>query len=250
MRKRVVIVGSKPNAVIPYGDIVYCVNGSVGLYADRVRTFNNVVLIATHSIVEYFRKNRNADNPHRDINEKTWNMIASLPRNIVLIGNRSIDTSVDALSADGSIASFRQLLKLERRRIVKAVSGCSDPLLTKDLMTIPLQFKWKYFKGLVRTSLIRIVKWDEESFSVFRPSTGVTAIVYAIHENGADAEYVVSGIGMRKRGTYTEGKKQDEGQSDSYAHIFADRKVLENLKRKYRIVTTEPELSDILPLRA
>jgi hypothetical protein len=50
--KKVVVIGSKPDAVIPDGDAIYCANASIVYYADQVARFSRIVNISTPRVID------------------------------------------------------------------------------------------------------------------------------------------------------------------------------------------------------
>lgn len=247
--KRVVIIGSKPGADIPEGDIIYCTNTSISLYYECVKKFNNIVVVIVNTALNHIQKNRDDNNNrYRNFNVQTWNMIASVPKKLVIISDKSIEKTINALKSDGYAGKIHHITKYDRRMLTGKISGCYDPIITKDFWGLPKKMKIECIKSIIMTILFkRIINKKADVNCVLRPSTGIHSIVYAINEHGINAEYVISGIGLKKRGVYSDGKNEDKNKQNPFSHIFADQKVLEELVKKYNIFTTEKELMHILP---
>lgn len=243
-KKRVVVLGSKPGAVIPEGDAVYCANGAIGYYADRVRRFPKVVSILNTDLIH--PKKRREGAPDRDFYERQWQMILeSKPDRMILTRTTSFGLLQEMLLEAGFSSPVSGVSAYDRRMLAGRISGCYDPIVTTDFFWLPVESKLRYAGSLASTFLKRIVNNRKDCGSAFRPSTGVLSLVFAIDEYGHDAEYVVCGIGMQKRTEYLDGKNMKH--RDLPPHVFADRKVLGRLARRYSVFTTEPELMQLLP---
>lgn len=244
---RVVILGSKPNARIPLGERLYCSNGSIGLYALEAKRFSYVGLVTINPVLEYYVKNRNEGNPYRDFNEYVWHTILTVPSHIVTITNRNIDKVSKSLLDGGFSGSLTKMMKYERRKMIERISGCRDPIVTEEFWDLPSELRKECLRSIVKNGFRRFYDKTAESHCVLRPSTGIMTLVYAISEHGYDAHYIVSGIGVNKRGEYAQGKNENKKGQNIYSHILADKKVLAELNKRYSISTTEPELMGILP---
>lgn len=244
--KKVVIIGSKPNASIPLGDIIYCTNKSISLYFEKASKFNKIVIVSTSSELNYLIKNRNNENPYAAFNSRTWDIITSYPDKIVITGEKDTEQIYAALNADGYQGKIEILTKSERRLIIGDISGCYDPIITSDFYTLPIKRKLQYINSIIRTSTKRTLRLKANSNCMLRPSTGILSVAYAIQEHGCTAEYVIAGIGLKKRGIYSEGKNEDINKQNPFSHIFADKKVLQELSKRYTLTTTEQELVPIV----
>ena len=245
--KRIVIIGSKPDADIPHGNMIYCANTSLNLYSEHIKHFKNIVVIAIHPVFKYLQENKDKNNRYRDFNVRTWNMMTSVPEKLVIISNKSIEKTVNALKNDGVAGQIHHITKYDRRMLVGKISGCYDPIITKDFWALPKDMQLQCIKSTIKTGLKRIVSKKADVHCILRPSTGIFSIIYAISEQGANAEYIISGIGLKNRGVYSDGKNEDKNTQNPFSHIFADKKVLTKLIQRYNIYTTEHELMHIVP---
>lgn len=243
-KTRVVILGSKPDADIPDGDILYCANGSIGFYADQVRRFPKVISVLNPDLLH--PKGRQEGVLDREANEQQYRMILeSRPDRMILTRTSSLDMAKRELSKGGFSAPVSALSIYERRMLVGQISGCYDPIVTSDFFALPSKMKIRYAGSLASTFLKRLLDRKKDCGSAFRPSTGILALVLAIDENGEDAEYIICGIGLRKRAEYLNGTTFRKRALP--AHLFADVKVLSQLVRRYSLFTTEPELTSLIP---
>lgn len=245
--KRVVIIGSKPDAIIPEGDVAYFANTSLSLYHENIKYFNHIIVIIIKPALNYLQNNRQKENPHRDFNLRTWDILCKVPDKMVIISDKEITKTVKTLENNNYKGQITHLTKYDRRKLIGKVSGCYDPIITKDFRTLPMNIQIECIKSIITSGLKRIISNKSNVHCVLRPSTGIFSLIHAINEYGMTAEYVISGIGLRKRGTYAEGKNEDKNKQNPFSHIFADQKVLEELVKKYSISTTEKELMHILP---
>lgn len=241
--KRVVVIGSKPNAVIPEGDAVYCANASIAYYAQQIAGFKHIVNIVTSSAIDYQPKNMSDD---RDYYRERWEkMSKTRPARLIILRNKNPDRMISALREVGYDASISFINDQDRRKLVTRVSGCDDPILTADFFQLPSKLKIAYAGSALSIILKRIFDQSKTCNAIFRPSTGIIALLYAMTENGCDCEYVVTGIGLKNRNEYIQANRSSEHRIPH--HVFADRKVLHSVAAKYNVTTTEPELMGVLP---
>lgn len=241
--KRVVIVGSKPNADIPDGDALYCANGAIGYYAESVKRFRRTVSVLNPDLIH--PKKRRDGASRKDFYQRQWEAIVnSRPDKMILTRTTSISLLTGILKEAGFSVPVSGISAYERRMLVGRISGCYDPILTGDFFRLPVDLKVRYAGSLASTYLKRIINKRKDCGSTFRPSTGVLSVVCAIDEYGHDAEYIISGIGVENRGDYCDGKNMR--QRDLRPHVFADIKILRHLARRYSMYTTEPELMKII----
>ena len=73
------------------------------------------------------------------------------------------------------------------------------------------------------------------SNGLFRPSTGIISLIYAIQIHGVNATYFICGIGIKQRDKYPDGINNTWSPSKSMAsfHVYADKIILKKLKKKY-----------------
>jgi len=243
-KTRVVILGSKPGADIPEGDAIWCANGAIGYYREQVSRFPEVVSVLNPDLIH--PKDRREGVPDREMNEQAYRMIlASHPDRVMLTRTSSLELARKLLREGGVPAPVSGISIYERRMLVGRISGCYDPIVTGDFFGFPFKTKIRYAGSLMSTFLKRLLDRKKDCGSAFRPSTGVLALVMAIDEYGADAEYVICGVGLQKRVEYLNGRSV-AGRALP-AHVYADTKVLGKLVRRYSLFTTEPELTSLIP---
>ena len=244
-KKLVVALGSKPGAEIPPGDAVYCANAAIGYYAEAVSRFPSVVSVASPELIH--PKERAEGVPNRETHVRQWEMtVASRPDKMILTRTGSFEFLQEVLDEAGFRSPVEAVSAYERRMLVGSISGCYDPIVTSDFFRLPFRMKMRYAGSLTTTFLKRLLDRQTDCGSVFRPSTGILALVFAIADHGPDADYVICGVGVQKRHDYF--GTSNASQRPLPQHVFADVKVLRKLARRYRLFTTEPELASFVPL--
>jgi len=244
-KTRVVILGAKPNADIPEGDAVWCANSAIVFYSDQIHHFQEVVSVQNPDMLH--PKNRREGESDREMNEQLYRkLLVSRSNRMILTRTSSLELVKRELDAAGFSAPVSGISIYERRMLVGRISGCYDPIVTSDFFRLPYKVKVRYAGSLGSTFLKRLFDWKKDCGSAFRPSTGVLALVMAIAEYGTGAEYVICGIGVSKRLEYVSGTKTKGRMLQP--HVYADVKVLRQLRRRYSLFTTEPELASIIPL--
>ena len=79
----------------------------------------------------------------------------------------------------------------------------------------------------------------------FRVSTGVAALCLAVLENGKDSDYIITGFDFSEPQRVEANRQYIVGRK----HLYADRKVVEALKKRVRLSTTEVSLAKLgIPL--
>jgi hypothetical protein len=245
--KRIIIVGAKPNAKIPEGDVAYCANAAIGYHAEKlagIKKIINVVSGRGHALVSVLRREVG---PNRKLYQEKHDLILKArPEKIVLVKPDNETEILLKLRNSGYVVPIVTISAFERRLLIQKISGCSDPMISKEFFQIPFEQQLRGLRSLFNTIKQRVTDKEVECKSAFRPSTGIFSAIYAIHENGENAEYIISGIGIRSRNQYPSGKM--EKLRFLPPHLFPDIKVLCALAKRYHISTTEVELEKCLPI--
>jgi len=241
--KRIVVIGSKPNAVIPDGDAVYCANASIAYYLHELSGFKYIVNITTpFAIRDHIKKTSDDAYCYRESLKK---MSESRSLRLIILRSTNPEHMINALRETGLDVPISIINDQDRRKLVTRVSGCDDPILTADFFRLPSKLKLSYAGSAISIILKRIFARSKTCNAIFRPSTGIIALLYAIAENGYDCEYVLAGIGLKNRNEYITDIRLSKHPIPH--HVYADQKVLRSVAAKYKITTTETELMGILP---
>jgi len=245
---KVLILGSKPGAVIPAFDHAYCANASAGYYQDELIHVGGKI-VSVVSATEIIESQRiGSKDKDKWLSEKK-KMIADFPSSKILLHwidvyPRAIQSLIDA----GCKSKIEALPSSDVKRLEKNLCGVREPIFTYD-----------HLRGGSRRALLNVIAYLDQRFrsifdrcynvtGLYRPSTGIVSLLYAISVHGADAEYIVSGIGIKGRGSYPDGSINTWSRKinlDSY-HVLVDKKIIEILSAKYNIRTTENGLGSIL----
>ncbi len=245
---RIVVLGTKPNAVIPDGDAIYCANAAIGFYKNEVARYTYVVNVASTLVLnKHFENRRQID---VDLYHDKWTAVSNAsPQKLVLVdaaGQPELSGQLVAkLRESGYNAAIEILSLAKRTRLVRSVAGMPYPIVTRELFSQALQTQLEDIVHLCKYWLQQV---DGDVKGKFRPSTGIMALLYAIDCHGSDAEYVLAGIGVQERQLHQHNHALLHSEKIHRTHVLAphieaDIAVLRSLGSRYRVATTEPELS-------
>jgi len=250
---RVVILGTKPNAIIPDADIVYCANAAIGFYRDEITKIKRTVSIASVLVLnKHFINKRNID---VDLYHDKWSaVISSSPEKLVLIdppGHLNTTLRVTKGLAQAAYTAPIEMLGFKKRKeLVRTSSNLPYPVLTRAVLEQPLNEIIDDFKGILK---FYIRRKNEDVKAKFRPSTGIIALLYSIDAHGPQAKYIIAGIGIKDRKFHQQNKKMKQSEKNNKVgilaqHVSADIAILRSLVQRYDISTTEKELSNLLSI--
>jgi len=148
--KRIIIIGSKPRAIIPEGDVIYCANGAIGYYEQSVRRFESVVCILNPDLIH--PKKRKEGSPTKDFYDRQYSAIAgSRPDKLILLRNTSQALLTEELRYSRFTAPIHSLSTFERRILVGKISGLYDPIVTGDFFQLQTSLQIRYTGSLIST---------------------------------------------------------------------------------------------------
>lgn len=218
---RVVILGAKPpERRTTEGDIVYFCNGSAG----RVDEFPNS-LLRIHVASQYIFGIETRQDP-------------SLQVRVKMIEGRTFDRTVIQYRDDHSLdpgclsrlsyktKNIELVDKKEFSKIVRSSCGLRHP--SQFFLKIKCDPKRKILSIINRYLLNRKEK------SLFRPSTGVFALLVAIRDFGSYPEYVISCIGFKDGYIF-----DDKVYSAPRGHVEADKMVFKALSKSGLDIKTD-----------
>ena len=231
---KIVILGSKPNAKIPKGDIYYCANSAASFYNSKIDKNSKIVtLVAASEIIKSRRKSKEKD---KWLAEKYNRIVNTHSNKIILVGNEFFPEALPRIKRNYK-NKVEQLKFSDLNEILKKLVNKRFPVLTiKHLYPIGLNSIKNLVKFLIEKYYI-ISKKNKLSSGLFRPSTGILSLAYAISKHGYDSEYYVAGIGLNNRELYPDGFNNTwtpKKNLNSY-HIHADEKISKLLLKKYKI---------------
>ena len=234
-KPQISIVGSKPNAKIVRSDYYYCANSAASFYENQINKNKGFVttLVAASEIIESKRKN---NLKKKWLSEKFERITNAKSNQIILIGNEIFPDAYLKLSK-----------KYKKKIILKSFNDINDLLESKTNLSFPI-LTYDHFFPLSVASLNNIHKYLKELFlkktktnhllsGLFRPSTGIISLLYAISIHGNNAIYDVCGIGLRDRDKYPDGFNNTwtPKKNMNIFHVYADKKICQVLNSKYDI---------------
>lgn len=236
--KKILVLGSGPNATVPDVDIVYTANAAIGYYKDEIKRIEKKV-----SLVSSFALHPALRIPGAEMAQQHQNqfaLIKSAPCDIhISVHDDKYPEGIASLKMAGFPAPVKSLSFKACRVILKEIADLEEPLISLNhyrarptpsgFLSISKQFIFQ------RQSLLR----GARSVSpFFRNSTGMIALLYAISKHGSEAEYLVSGINLRRRDLYPNGEHTSESNKKNWRftqHVLSDLQVYRKIKMKYNI---------------
>lgn len=242
----ILVLGSKPKATIPISDFTYCANATASYYEENLKNHSNITSIvsATEVILGTRKKSPKKDKWAKD----RKNRIANSPSDkIVMYWTDGFPDSIDLLKKSPCFTPIIGVTSYEILALIKSISGIRIPTLTFDHFSKKDQAILNLLR-FVKNYIYAIIVNPYSMSGLFRPSTGIIALIYAISKHGKNAQYIISGISIEGRGSYPDGSKNSWSKKNSLEsyHVYVDKKILTTLSKKYNIKTTEKLLTSIL----
>ena len=250
--KQIIILGSKPYAIIPGGDKIYSANGATFGNKIKKSDFTDHINVAHVYTLE---KGLNWIKSNLIHKQKLKAIINSGFERLVLFTSANDASStlrVKNYLTHTNIKEIEVLTFYDQRILVRKIGKCGYPIIGKyfflqmpkniindGLKIVKALFSWKFGKGYI------------DVYSRYRPSTGILALLVAINENGPSAKYVLCGIGTKNRNQFLVQNRiffnNIKINDASTEHSDADIYLLSNLRHHFDLLTTEKELFHILP---
>lgn len=223
---KVLILGSKPGAIIHDADYCFGANSAIGYYKNEFHSFRGkkISVVAASEVTNSTRKSHQK----QKWNQNRKELIVSSPSDhIILIGAEYFpdvqETFLGALNV-----TFNRLTYSEVFEKLNGITGFKTPILTKHHL-YPLNFD--SVKNLYRFSLNFFLRRNNLISGLFRPSTGIIALLLAIDKYGSSSEFFLEGIGLANRNIYPDGFNNTWTPSKKIiaSHVYVDRLILNNL---------------------
>jgi len=237
--KKILVLGSGPNAEIPEVDAVYCANAAIGLYKDEIRNIPKKVAVVSSG--ELNPRMRTSGNSRQVEYVKKFDIIRDSPCDLlVAIHTDAYPEGIDSLRIAGYKSVIKEMSFAECRKMQSDLSGINEPIVTfQHFLARPnprgfasVLMAWYRYNILLRSDNDAVVS------PFYRNSTGIISLMYAIYENGSKAEYYVSGISLKRRDSYHGGQSsvcKDQENWRLVPHVLADKKIVSSLAGKYRL---------------
>lgn len=244
----VLILGSKPDAKTPLSDYTYCSNATASYYEKKLKNHKNITSIVSATEV-ILGTRKNSLEKDKWVEDRKKRIANSISNEIIMYWTDAYPDSMNLLKKTPCHIPTKSITSYEVAMLIKHIAGVSIPLFTfdhisnKDHAMLNLL---KFIKGFVSS----MIGGPHSISGLFRPSTGVISLIYAISQHGENAKYIVSGISINDRGNYPDGAKNTWSGEKSLKsnHVYVDKKILTILSKKYNIKTTEEGLSLIFKL--
>lgn len=199
---KVLILGSAPNAKVPQADIVYGANNS--LYYSRDKLLHGVKKVAV--IGEHIITATESSKANNHIKAARQLLKETDLDEIVVLRN---DPWFDGWDYGSSILDFEEKLFAEissddRSSLLKSICNIQEPIVSYSILGKLIRMKparaLSQIVSLIKKSVSYKLGRCGDSHPITRPSTGMIAVLYAMHTHGASAEYIISGISLSEEG--------------------------------------------------
>ena len=250
---KILILGSKPNADIGVFDIAYCANATASYYRNELLKNNTpksvINFISASEMVPSTRKN--SIDKEKWLNDKFARIVISPFKKIVLYTYDIFPESIKLIKDSGFEGSLERVSLSQIKSMIKKSSKYQLPIFTKY-----------HIEGLSKATLKNLLRFVIEIIksikdknylcsALFRPSTGILALIYAINKHGEKATYTVSGIGFEERGSYPDGAKNTWSPQPNLLryHIFVDRHLVLTLSKFYDINVKDKFYNEVISVK-
>lgn len=230
------ILGSKPEAIVPPASYVYAANTSGFFYRDSITKKSVLKVIACAA------KLYTVDCVPTENLEK---LILSSAKEIIITAYDKRQACFDHLYSCNPDKNIVVLTASERRNIFNQLLRFS--ILPAPFFLLKLSdyqaVKLNYM--LLKTIVMQKLKDQNIDVpAIFRPSTGAFALAYAIKDCPQAERYIISGIGLSKRNEYP-GMVGADKVNRFENHVMADKILFSRLATRYPLYTTDLELADM-----
>ena len=252
----VVVAGAKSGLRFPSADSVYAANAASLTDPTAFEGLADLSVVASCHVLA---KGLNAMGVNSDLYKRKFEAVRDIDaRRIVLLTNsnpRDKSTQVlDALLSAKPNRPIEVMTAADQRRLITPILGRNYPIVGGWALKQPASVVLRDAALITRC----LINWsfgngENEVPPRYRPSTGLFALLLAIWEHGENAKYILAGIGLTERAQYQfasgeEKKMYIKRNAKGIGHAMADRTTLIRVAEKFQIMTTEPELGDLLSL--
>lgn len=237
MKKRVLILGSKPDALIDEFDIAYCANASGYFYKQQLREKNagdKLITIVAASELTSIPTRVSADKERWQA--KRINAIHSLTDHHLKI--ISSEYFPEVVSDMGKYSLFKSVELIPHNKYEEFISrnGMLYPIITAEHLTHGSTLLKELVKYVIEYSKYKL----RDKYLVnalYRQGTGIICLIEAIMQYGHDASYTIAGIGFNNRNRYEGGDINTWTPSSKINrnHVLADKKLVHHLAEIYEI---------------
>lgn len=244
-RKSILILGSKPGAKFRNFDIAYCANAASSFYNSQLSNEGGVVksIISASELVDNKRIG-NVDKTNW-LEDKLPMLVDNSKSKIFLINHNYFPEAFSAIKNSSFQGECELISSCELNLIQERVVNLRAPIWTKFHRKVSLYEFLSNLKQFIINKIKQFTDGSHQNSGLFRPSTGIVALIKAIDENGDKADYEVSGIGIKGRGLYPDGAINTwtpKNKLQAY-HVYVDRLICEVLAERYKITFRDDSMN-------
>lgn len=236
---RILVLGSAPGATIPPSDVLYSANISLSRHrADRVITGKSNIVVGEQIIAA------EADTKASDLDKKSREILVKMTCDEMIITRHDpwfIGWYYERAIKDFKCKNVSELSHQDRRTILLEVTCLREPIISLNhfigLLKLPINTSIDEINSIIDHRKGYQSGILQDSHATTRPSTGMLALLLAISRHGEKSEYIVSGITSLRnsdRSLYF-GGGNNGGFKGLPHHLYADIKILNVIKKKYRV---------------
>ncbi|WP_201222125.1 acyltransferase [Halochromatium roseum] len=250
--KKVLVLGSKPDACIPKKwDLVFGANSSIKYYSNEISNYLYKIGVWGPIGIESLTQ----------LAEGGADEIVTLGDKVGLFEGKSGQFRV-AQKGEMEKNIFYSILSFsERREMIGDVVGLDTPFFHDIFFSIDYQYQYQLLKHCIdfkfchERGINKAYDWPLP----LRPSSGVFSLIVAIVLFNKNAEYRLAGIGsgLKDDTRYIHptrlGDLSQKNQMEKIfgldAHVTADLEIIELLSKKFIITTTDASLSEMAKIK-
>jgi hypothetical protein len=241
--KAILILGSKGGAIFDNFDVAYCSNLAALYYRDKIGSPNVRVIsvISAGSFnYQYYKEN----------------LVKMEPDDVVLTMTDRYPSCVEKIKTISDV--FERAVLVDSSSVLSLsheIAGLKQPILgSPTFFDRSLKSKLKIAFLYGKEKMLSILQ-DSDASPLFRPSTGIVSLLYAIRIHGKNAKYIVSGIGAGERqiqanGFFNGAIPDIQDKIFLQQHVAADVIIIRRLlKLSYRIEVMDDVLRSLVEKR-
>lgn len=236
---RILVLGSAPGATIPPSDVLYSANISLSRHeTDLIITGKSIIVVGEQIIAA------EADTKASDLDKKSREILVKMTCDEMIITRHDpwyIGWYYERAINDFKSKNISELYQQDRKKILKDVTGLCEPIISFNhligLLKLPIRTSMDEINSILEHRKAYQTGALQDSHATTRPSTGVISLLLAIGRHGEECEYIVSGITSLRnsdRSLYF-GGGNNGGFDGIPHHLYADIKILNTIKKKYKI---------------
>lgn len=243
MSSDVLILGSKPESIVPKTRYIYAANASGFFYRNEIPKDSILKVVLT--VAKIYSSDDCSPRPHLE------NIMELPAKEFIVMSSPGKLACVESLRAVYADKKISVITGEERKKIFR------DVLHSSSVFSFPAPFflfppsnlRNIWFNSLIIKEFFAYMLFARDGKiktpHSFKMSSGTFALAYAIKDLPSAKRYVISGIGVGGRDKYiSDGVRKNVGDK-SQNHVEADMAFLKKVAKKYPLFTTDRELSKL-----